>query len=85
MPDSIYPGVETRLMTSHDSDSIKGIRTSTEAPTHARPRLPSKKSHASSKNPWTGMKAAYIFTNIQGQGSRISHTPPATTGQGKVG
>jgi hypothetical protein len=84
MPASIYPGVETRLITSRDNDSIKGIRTSAEAPTHTGLRLLGKKSHASGKNPWTGMKAAYIFTNIQGQGSRISHAPPAMTGQGKA-
>jgi hypothetical protein len=85
MPDSIYLGAETRLITNCDNDSIKGICTSVVAPTHAGPRLPGKKPHGSGKKPWTGTKATNIFTSIQGQGSRISHVPPATTGQDKVG
>jgi hypothetical protein len=85
MPDNIYLGAETRLITDHDNDSIKGICTSVVAPTHARRRLPGKKPHASGKNPWTGTKAANIFTSIQGQGSRISHAPPTTMGQDKAG
>jgi hypothetical protein len=84
MPDSIYPGAETRLITDCDNDLIMGIRRSVVAPTHAGPSLPGKKPHASSKNLWTDMKVANIFTSIQGQGSCISHAPPATMGQGKA-
>jgi hypothetical protein len=51
MPDSIYLGAETRLITDHDNDSIKGIHTSAVAPTHVRSWLPGKKPHASGKNP----------------------------------
>jgi hypothetical protein len=51
MPDSIYLGAEIRLITDCDNDSIKGIRTSVVAPTHARPRLPGKKPHTLGKNP----------------------------------
>jgi hypothetical protein len=47
MPDSIYPGAETHLITDRDNNSVKGIRTSAVAPTHAGPRLLGKKSHAS--------------------------------------
>jgi hypothetical protein len=79
-----YPGAETCLITDHDNDSVKGIRKSAVAPTHAELRLPGKKSHASGKNPWTGMKATNIFTSIQGQGSRISHAPLATMWQDKA-
>jgi hypothetical protein len=85
MPDGIYPGAETRLITDHNNNSIKGIRTSATTPTHARPRLADKKPHASGKNPWTGTKAANIFISIQDQGSCISDAPPATMGQGKAG
>jgi hypothetical protein len=46
MPDSIYPGAETYLITDRDNDLIKGIHTSAVAPTHARPWLPDKKLHA---------------------------------------
>jgi hypothetical protein len=85
VPDSVYSGAETHLITDRDNDSIKGIRTSAVPPTHAGLRLPSKKPHASGKNSWTGTKATNILTSIQGQGSRISHAPPTTTGQDKVG
>jgi hypothetical protein len=85
MPDGIYPGAETRLITDHNNNSIKGIRTSATTPTHARPRLADKKPHASGKNPWTGTKAANIFISIQDQGSCISDAPSATMGQGKAG
>jgi hypothetical protein len=77
MLDSIYQGAETRLITDHDNDSIRGIHTTIVAPTHAGPRLPDKMPHASGKNLWTGTKAANIFTSIQGQGLCISHAPPA--------
>jgi hypothetical protein len=53
MPDTIYSGAETRLITDRDNDSIKGIRRSAMAPTHVGLRLPGKKPHASGKNPWT--------------------------------
>jgi hypothetical protein len=85
MADSIYPRAETHHITDYDNDSIKGIHTSAVAPTHAGPRLPSKKPHASGKNSWTCMKAANIFTSIQGQGLCISHTPLAMMGQDKAG
>jgi hypothetical protein len=85
MPNSIYSGAETHLITDRDNDSIKGMRTSAAPPTHSRPRLPSKKPHASSKNPWTGTKATNTFTSIQGHGSRTSHAPSARMGQDKVG
>jgi hypothetical protein len=84
MPDNIYPGAETHLITDRDNDLIMGICRSAAAPTHAGPSLPGKKPHALSKNLWTDTKAANIFTSIQGQGSRISHAPPAMTGQGKA-
>jgi hypothetical protein len=84
MSDSIYAGVETRLITDYDNDSIRGIHTSATVPTHAGPRLPSSKPHALGKNPLIGTKAANIFTSIHGQGSHISHAPPATTSQGKA-
>jgi hypothetical protein len=84
MPDNIYPGAETRLITDRDNGSITGICTSAAPPTHIGPRLPGKKPHASGKNPWIGTKAANIFTNIQGQGSCISHAPLTTMGQGKA-
>jgi hypothetical protein len=51
MPDSIYLGAETHLITDRVNGLIKGIRTSVVAPTHAGLRLPGKKPHASSKNP----------------------------------
>jgi hypothetical protein len=85
MPDNIYPGVETYLITDRDNDPIKGIRTSAAAPTHTRPRFPGKKPHASGKNPWAGTKAANIFTSIQDQGPHINHAPPSTTGQDMAG
>jgi hypothetical protein len=85
MPNSIYLGLETRLITDRDNDLIKGIHTLAAAPTHVGPRLPGKKPHASGKNPWTGTKIANIFISIQGQGLCISHMPPAMTGQNKVG
>jgi hypothetical protein len=85
MPNSIYPGAQTCLINNRDNDSIKGMRTLVTAPTNAGPRLPGKRPHASGKNPWIGMKAANIFTSIQGKGSRISHVSLAMTGQGKAG
>jgi hypothetical protein len=85
MPGSVYPGAGIHLITDRDNDSIKGIRTSATAPTHVGPRLLGKKPHALSKNPWTGTKAANILTSIQGQGSRISHVPPAMTRQDMAG
>jgi hypothetical protein len=51
IPDTIYPGVEARLVTDHDNDLIKGIHISAVAPTHVGPRLPGKKPHSSGKNP----------------------------------
>jgi hypothetical protein len=51
MPNSVYLGAETHLITDYNNDSIKGTRTSVVAPTHVGPRLPSKKPHASGKNP----------------------------------
>jgi hypothetical protein len=45
MPDSIYLGEKTHLITENDNDSIKGIRTSDVAPTHAGLRLLGKKPH----------------------------------------
>jgi hypothetical protein len=39
MPDSIYPGVETHVITDRDNDSIKGICTSATSLTHAGLRL----------------------------------------------
>jgi hypothetical protein len=39
MPDIIYPGVETHVITDRDNDSIKGICTSATSLTHAGPRL----------------------------------------------
>jgi hypothetical protein len=75
MPDSIYPGAETRVITDRDNDLIMGIHTSAMTPTHAGLRLPGKKPHASGTNPWTGTKAANIFTSIQDQGYQ-----PHTTG-----
>jgi hypothetical protein len=85
VPDSVYPGAESRLITDHDNDSIKGICTSAAAPTNTGPKLPGKKPHASGKDPWTGTKAANILTSVQGQGSRISHAPSTMTGQDKTG
>jgi hypothetical protein len=85
MPDSIYPGAETRFITDRDDDPIKGIRTSATAPTHTGLRLPGKKPHASGKNPWTGMKEANIFTSVSCQGSCINHTPLTTMRQDKAG
>jgi hypothetical protein len=85
MPDSMYLGVETRPIIDHYNDSIKGIHTLPAARTHAGPRLPGKKPHASGKNPWTCTKASIILTSIQGQGSRIRHMPPAMMGQDKAG
>jgi hypothetical protein len=84
MPDSIYLGAETCLITDRDNDSIKGIRISAMAPTHAGTRLPGKNPHALGKNPWTGVKAANIFTSIQGQWSHISNARPAMMGQDKA-
>jgi hypothetical protein len=83
--DSIYLGAETHLITDRDNDSIKGIRILDVAPTHAGLRLLGKKQHALGKNPWIGTKAANIFPSIEGQGSRISHAPPVTTGQDQAG
>jgi hypothetical protein len=51
IPDSIYPGAETRLITDRDNDSIKGIRKSATAPTHAGLRFLGKKPHTLGKNP----------------------------------
>jgi hypothetical protein len=84
MSDSIYAGAETHLITDYDNDSIRGIHTSATVPTHAGLRLPGSKPHALGKNPLIGTKEANIFTSIHGQGSRISHAPPATTSQGKA-
>jgi hypothetical protein len=85
VPDNVCPGAETRLITYRDNDLIKGIHTSAMAPTHTGLRVPGKNPHALGKNPWTTMKAGNILTSIQGQGSHISHAPPTTMGQEKVG
>jgi hypothetical protein len=51
MLDSIYPGIETHLITNHDNDSTKGLQTSAMTPTHTRPWLPGKKPITVDKNP----------------------------------